>query len=291
MLNRCESIVAPAERTSQAAVQDSELASNRGSLCPSAEIADLPDLLFSDSVWTSADSTAQRAMKAGWRRAQQLEVAGLLAAGFAHEVNNLLMVVGSSVTMVLLEMSHNDPRCELLHAAEAASERAGEVFRQLLGQYRPLKVHQELTNLNACVREAVELLRGALGKHIQLETDCAEGLHPVRADSGQVVQALLNLCLNARDAMSGRGTVFIETANESSGDYVRLRVRDTGPGILPEVLPHIFEPFFTTKEAGKGTGLGLAVVQAFVQDHGGWIECRSPRGAGACFDIYLPWSG
>ncbi len=213
-----------------------------------------------------------------------------MTGGYVHEVNNLLLVVASSVSLLLLEMPNNDPRGALLRAAEGASERACDVFRQLLGQYRPRKVHQELTDVNACVDEAVELLRGALGKGIHLETDCAEGLHLVRADPAQIVQALLNLCLNARDAMSGSGTVFIETANESSRNFVCLRVRDTGPGILPEVLPHIFEPFFTTREAGKGTGLGLAVVQAFVQDHGGWIECRSPRGAGACFDLYLPWS-
>jgi signal transduction histidine kinase len=239
-------------------------------------------------VWTISDITALRTMEEGLARAQQLEAAGVLAGGFAHEVNNLLMIIESNVALVLLDTPRNDPRCQLLRAAETASERACKVFLQLLGQYRPKKFDMKRTDLNACVREAVELLRGALGKDIQLETDCAEALHPVRADSGRLVQILLNLCFNARDAMFGRGTVFIETANETSGDYVRLRVRDTGPGIPPEVLPHIFEPFFTTREAGKGTGLGLTVVQRFVQDHHGWIECRSPRGAGACFDIYLP---
>jgi two-component system cell cycle sensor histidine kinase/response regulator CckA len=242
-------------------------------------------------VWTIADITAHRLMKESSRRLQQLEAAGQVAGGFAHEINNLFLIITSSITLVLQELSHSDARCELLRSAEVASVQASQIFRQLLGQYRPMKSHREIVDLNTCVGEAAELLRGVLGKHIQLQTDFAEGLYPILADPRQIMQVLLNLCLNARDAMSGQGTVSIQTANDQSGKFVCLQVSDTGPGISAEILPHIFEPFFTTKGAGQGTGLGLTVVQGFVQDHGGWIECRSPGGAGASFLVYLPRGG
>ena len=141
------------------------------------------------------------------------------------------------------------------------------------------------------------LLRSTLGSKVHLEIVGAEGLGQAWADAGGVVQVVMNLCLNARDAMPEGGTITVETGTASAeettaaghaGAFIRLRVRDTGPGVAPDALPHLFEPFFTTKDVGKGTGLGLAVAYGVVQEHGGWIECHSVLGQGACFDVYLP---
>jgi CheY-like chemotaxis protein len=156
-------------------------------------------------------------------------------------------------------------------------------------------------DLNACVEETVRLLRRTFDPRITIAVHKAADLWLVQGDTGQVGQVVLNLCLNARDAQPEGGTLTVETANVHlaldsvtdpvegrPGDFVRLRIADTGHGMSPEVQERIFEPFFTTKEPGKGTGLGLAMVFGIVKAHGGWVECRSEVGKGTCFDVYLP---
>jgi two-component system, cell cycle sensor histidine kinase and response regulator CckA len=254
-------------------------------------------LVEGGQVLVLADVTARHLLEARVRHADKLEAVGRLAGGVAHEFNNLLTGVIGNLSLVLQTTGSDDARCGPLRMAEAAAWRAAALTRQLLGFARRSDFHPRVVDLNACVREAATLLRPALGPTIQLTIAAGEGLDHVWADPGGVVQVLMNLCLNARDAMPRGGTVFVETATASpdevarvgrSGGFLRLRVRDTGPGLSPLVESHLFEPFFTTKGVGEGTGLGLAVVYGVVREHGGWIECRNTPGQGACFDVYLP---
>ena len=184
------------------------------------------------------------------------------------------------------------------------SEGPGRSGSLPIGEPVPDAAFPRPLRLNDCIRQAVELLRRTLGPGVEIAANYAGDLGLVEADSGQINQVLMNLCLNARDAMPNGGRLELETLNvtveeaeargspdKRPGDFVRVRVRDGGHGIPPEILPRIFDPFFTTKEVGKGTGLGLSVVFGIVKQHRGWIECRSTVGAGTCFDVYLPRLG
>ncbi len=240
-----------------------------------------------------ADVTPRRALEEQLRQAQKMDAVGRLAGGVAHDFNNLLTGVTGNLTMALEATTPDDPRREFLLAAEQAAWRAAELTQQLLGFSRQTKARMGPVDMNACVRNAVELLRRTLGPGVRIAAIYADDLWPVEADAGQLNQVLMNLCLNARDAMPEGGHLELETANVTvsgaedrerperrPGAFVRLRVRDEGHGIPPEVLPRIFDPFFTTKEVGKGTGLGLAVVFGIVKQHRGWIECSSAPARG-----------
>ena len=253
------------------------------------------------SVHLLADVTPRRALEEQLRQAQKMDAVGRLAGGVAHDFNNLLTGVTGNLTMALEATAPDDPRREFLLAAEQAAWRAAELTQQLLGFSRRTKPRMGPVDVNRCVREAADLLRRTLGPSIRVETQYGHDLWPVEADAGQLNQVLMNLCLNARDAMPGGGRLDLETANvtvdereardgpeKRPGDFVRLRVRDEGHGIPEEIRSRIFEPFFTTKEVGKGTGLGLAVVFGIVKEHRGWIECCNPPDKGACFEVYLP---
>jgi PAS domain S-box-containing protein len=253
------------------------------------------------SVRLLADVTPRKALEEQLRQSQKMEAVGQLASGVAHDFNNLLTGVTGNITLALQATSSDDPRREFLRAAEVAAWRAAELTQQLLGFSRQTKPRMEAVDLNGCVREAVDLLRRTLGPAIEIVVHGADDLGLVEADAAQINQVLMNLCLNARDAMPEGGRLELETCNASADDselcaaagsgsaeFVRLRVRDNGYGILAEIRPRIYEPFFTTKEVGKGTGLGLAVVFGIVKEHRGWVECRSDPGKGACFDVYLP---
>jgi signal transduction histidine kinase len=248
-----------------------------------------------------ADITARKGLEEQLRHAQKMEAVGRLAGGVAHDFNNLLTGVTGNLTLALQKTSAEDSRRELLLAAEGAAWRAAELTQQLLGFSRQTKPLMGPVHVNECIREVVELLRRSLGPAIEIAVNYAADLWQVEADAGQINQILMNLCLNARDAMPHGGLLRIETVNATvddleargnpdkrPGEFVRFRVRDSGQGISAEVLPRIFDPFFTTKEVGKGTGLGLAVVFGIVKQHRGWIECCSVVGEGTCFDVYLP---
>jgi PAS domain S-box-containing protein len=247
------------------------------------------------------DVTEQRAVEAQLRHAQKMEAVGQLAGGIAHDFNNLLTVILGNTSMVLCQLPEDDPHRELLQTAEQAAQRAAELTQRLLGFSRRTVLRTEAVNLNHSVEETVRLLQRTLDPRIQVETKPADGLWTVKADAGQITQVLLNLCLNARDAMPEGGRLTLGTTNVTldeaaaraslesrPGRYVRLSVSDTGCGIAPEIRQRIYEPFFTTKEVGKGTGLGLAMVFAIVQQHQGWVECQSTVDEGTCFHVYLP---
>ena len=253
------------------------------------------------AVHLLAEVTQRRALEEQLRQAQKMDAVGRLAGGVAHDFNNLLTGVTGNLTMALEATPPDDPRREFLQAAEQAAWRAADLTRQLLGFSRRAKPRMGPVDLNDCVREAADLLRRTLGPAIEIAPHCPDGLWLVEADAGQMNQVLMNLCLNARDAMPEGGRLDLETANVSlsaadargrpevrPGEFVRLRVRDEGHGIPEEIQHRIYDPFFTTKEVGKGTGLGLAVVFGIIKQHWGWIECYSTVGEGACFDVYLP---
>jgi two-component system cell cycle sensor histidine kinase/response regulator CckA len=247
------------------------------------------------------DVTSQRALEAQLRQAQKMEAVGQLAGGVAHDFNNLLTVILGNTAMVLSRMAPADPCRELLQAVEKAGSRAASLTRQLLGFSRRATLRAEPVSLAACVQETVHLLRRTIDPRINLDVQISPDLWPVLADPTLIGQALMNLCLNARDAMPQGGRLLLRADNVDLGDdyarlhlegragaFVRLRVEDTGCGIPAEVRPHIFEPFFTTKGLGVGTGLGLAMVFGIVKQHQGWINCYSEIGRGTRFDLFLP---
>jgi PAS domain S-box-containing protein len=249
------------------------------------------------------DITEQRTLEAQLRQAQKMDAVGQMAGGIAHDFNNLLTAVLGNLELAQMELPDVHPARELLTSAIKAGFRAAELTRQLLSFARQTPLRPGLLCLNASVDETVRLLRRTIDPRIILETRPAGELWNVQADASQMGQVLMNLCLNARDAMPKGGTLTLETGNQAldadsvlahadgrPGEFVRLSVEDTGEGMPPEVRDHVFEPFFTTKGPGKGTGLGLAVVFGIVKQHGGWIECETSLGKGTRFDIYLPRS-
>ncbi len=247
------------------------------------------------------DVTEQRSLEAQLRQAQKMEAVGQLAGGVAHDFNNLLTAILGNLSLLSNGGGLDVPSRELLQAAEQAALRAANLTSQLLGFSRRTLLRPEPTSVNTTIDEVLSLLSRTIDPRIALEARKADGLWPVLADTGQLNQVLMNLCLNARDAMPDGGRLVFETENvvlgpeavrlqlgARPGEFVCLRVRDSGAGIPPEVRGRIFEPFFTTTGPGKGTGLGLAMVFGIVQQHQGWIECDSEPGKGTCFTLYLP---
>jgi two-component system, cell cycle sensor histidine kinase and response regulator CckA len=246
-----------------------------------------------------ADVTERKRLEEQLRQAQKMEAIGQLAGGVAHDFNNLLTAILGNVSLMLSGEPGGDR--ELLCETEQAALRAADLTRQLLGFSRQAMLRLEPTDLNASVQEVMAILRRTIDPRIRVEVNGSPSLWPVQADAGQMNQVLMNLGLNARDAMPNGGRLCLETANvvieedcarlhleAHAGEHVRLRVRDTGHGIPPEIRPRIFDPFFTTKGPGRGTGLGLAMVFGIVKQHHGWIECASTVDQGTHFDIYLP---
>jgi PAS domain S-box-containing protein len=253
-----------------------------------------------------ADITEQKRLEERLLQAQKLEAVGRLAGGVAHDFNNLLTAILGNLSLVLGQMPADSPQADMLRVTEKAAWRAADLTRQLLGFSRQTRLWLRPTDLNHCVNDTLDLIRRTLDPRIELLVQMEPDLWPVLADAGQMGQVLMNLCLNARDAMPDGGRLVVSTANVTrteavsgassdevaterhSGEFVRLQVSDNGHGIPVEIQTHIFDPFFTTKEHGRGTGLGLAVVFGIVQQHKGWIECRSIVGKGTTFDLYLP---
>ncbi|HYO93179.1 MAG TPA: ATP-binding protein, partial [Polyangiaceae bacterium] len=247
------------------------------------------------------DVTQQRRLEQQLLQAQKMEAVGQLAGGVAHDFNNLLSVIKSYGELLLEGLPESDRKrddlAEMLHAAE----RAAVLTRQLLAFSRRQVVHPRILELNAIVANIEKMLGRVLGEHISLATALQPDLWRVRADGGQIEQIIVNLGVNARDAMPGGGKLTIETANTTveetypgiqaglaPGDFVLLTVTDTGSGMSVETQSRIFEPFFTTKEVGRGTGLGLSTVYGIVQQAGGHIWVYSELGRGTTFKVYLP---
>lgn len=246
------------------------------------------------------DLTERRRLEAQVRQAQKLEAVGRLAAGVAHEFNNLLSVITGHTDLLRQRHDLDATAQRQLAAIEGAGARAAGLTRRLLTFSRQSQPQPRILQLNDTVRATLAMLRQVLREDIRLELECAENLSPLHTDPGEIEQALFNLIVNARDAMPAGGRLRIGTANASldaaaaqalnlaPGAYVRLTVADSGQGMDAETRQHVFEPFFTTKPAGLGTGLGLAMVFGFVQQNHGAITLASEPGQGATFDLYLP---
>jgi signal transduction histidine kinase len=234
-------------------------------------------------------------------QAQKMESVGRLAAGVAHDFNNLLTVIGGFTELLLARFPAEDPAHGQLEQVLAAAQRAAGLTRQLLAFSRQQVVVPRVLEVNQVVRDLAKMLVRLLGEDVELVTRLAPGVHPICADPGQLEMVLMNLAVNARDAMPEGGRLVLETANVSldeayarshpdaqPGEHVVLTVSDTGCGMSEEVKAHCFEPFFTTKELGKGTGLGLATVYGIVRQCGGHITVDSQPGQGTTFRLYFP---
>jgi len=248
-----------------------------------------------------ADITEEKQMEAQFHQAQKMEAVGQLAGGVAHDFNNLLTIIQGYSSLLLQKLPVEDKNRRFVQEIHRAGERSESLTQQLLVFSRKQVVTPKVLDLNAVAADADKMLRRLIGEDVRLTTTVWPHEIRVRADQGQLEQVLMNLAVNARDAMPQGGVLTIETseleladeyarvhADVPAGFYARLTVTDTGSGMTPEVRAKIFEPFFSTKGPGKGTGLGLAVVHGIVKQSGGQIEVESKPGVGTSFTIYLP---
>ena len=244
------------------------------------------------------DVTQQEKLESQLQQAQKMEAVGQLAGGVAHDFNNLLTVINGFSEMVLATLPADSPHQMSITAIHDAGVRAASLTKQLLAFSRQTVLTPKLLDLNMVVQDTQKMLRRLIGEDIALSNDLEPNLPRVKVDPGQIGQVLINVAVNARDAMPKGGTLRIQTRNFTAvpgdnapsgpGRYVVLSLSDTGCGMSAEVKAHIFEPFFTTKEVGKGTGLGLAMVYGIVQQSGGNIEVESEAGKGTTIRIMLP---
>jgi two-component system cell cycle sensor histidine kinase/response regulator CckA len=252
-------------------------------------------------VGVARDITRERSLEAQLSQAQRMESVGRLAGGVAHDFNNLLTVIMGSAQMLVEALGPDDPARVDVTDILGASGRAAALTRQLLAFSRRQVLEPQVVDLNGVVSGMSTMLRRLIGEDIELKTALDQQLDAVYADPGQLEQVIMNLAVNARDAMPEGGTLIIETANveldegaaerhvdAAPGRYVRLTMTDTGTGMADETKAHLFEPFYTTKERGRGTGLGLATVHGIIRQSGGHIWVYSEPGEGTSFQIHLP---
>lgn len=247
------------------------------------------------------DITERRVLEDQFRQAQKMEAVGRLAGGVAHDFNNLLMVISGYTEVMLSTLDPRDPLYDKGRAIQQAADRATTLTRQLLAFSRKQLLELKVVDVNAIVKDMERLLRPLIGEDVELSTSLAPEAVHTRADAGQLEQVLMNLVVNAKDAMVSGGKLTIQTqriiVDENHrrgqtfirpGNYVVLSVSDTGMGMDKETQSRIFEPFFTTKEKGKGTGLGLSTVYGIVKQSGGYVMVQSEKGNGTTLNIYLP---
>ena len=253
---------------------------------------------------TSSDVTGRKDLEDQVRQSQKMEAIGRLTGGIAHDFNNILAIILGNGRMLLDEMAKTDPRRADVTAILEAGDRAASLTRQLLMFSRRQVVRSTPLDLNGVVRGLDKMLRPVIGEDIELSVNLADNIGIVIADTGEIEQVIMNLVVNARDAMPNGGQLTIETAKVEldaeyasvrtgvvPGEYVKLSVTDTGCGIDDEAKRRIFEPFFTTKEQGKGTGLGLSTCYGIVQRCRGHITFHSELNHGTAFNVYLPRAG
>jgi len=247
------------------------------------------------------DITGRKQLEEQFRQAQKMEAVGRLAGGVAHDFNNLLFVINGRAEMLLNRLAQDDPSRSSIELIRRTGVRAANLTRQLLAFSRRQVLQPQVLDLNAVITDMQKMLRRLIREDISLTTVLSPALRPTEADPGQIEQVLLNLVVNACDAMPEGGRLTIETANAelgeaycrvvggiSPGPYVMMSVTDTGCGMDENVKAHLFEPFFTTKEQGKGTGLGLGTVYGIIRQSGGSLEVLSSPGQGVTFKVYLP---
>ncbi len=249
----------------------------------------------------AADVTARVRAEAAVRQAQKMEAVGQLTGGVAHDFNNLLQIISANLDLAAADARENPKTAERLQNAISAVERGSRLTAQLLAFARRQALDPRSTNLGRLINDMTDLLRRTLGERVEIESIVSGGLWNTLIDPSQVENAILNLAINARDAMPDGGKLTIEVANAylddsyaaqhaevTAGQYVMLGVSDTGTGMPPEVVARVFDPFFTTKPEGKGTGLGLSQVYGFVKQSGGHVKIYSEPGQGTTVKIYLP---
>lgn len=245
----------------------------------------------------------QKKLKEQFYQAQKMEAIGKLAGGVAHDFNNLLTVINGYSDILLLKLEKNNPLYHYVEQIGGAGKRAASLTDQLLAFSRKQVIKPQIISMNTVVYDSEKMLQRLIGENIHFQTILDPNLYPVKADPGQIEQVVMNLAVNARDAMSHGGTLTIQTANAviteddirthpelELGHYAHLSVRDNGIGIDRETQTQIFDPFFTTKAKGEGTGLGLSTVFGIVKQNNGFITVRSSPGKGSVFNIYFPRS-
>jgi two-component system cell cycle sensor histidine kinase/response regulator CckA len=247
------------------------------------------------------DISEKKRLEAQLQYIERMEAIGTLAGGIAHDFNNLMMGMLGNISLILYDLGSESPHYEKLKNIEKLIQSGSKLTSQLLGYARKGKYEVRPINLNQIVKESSETF-GRTRKEIVIYRELAEDLSSVMADAAQIQQVLMNLFINAADAMPGGGDLFLKTMNVThddigdkpykpkSGDYILLKVKDTGTGMDQKIMDRIFEPFFTTKELGRGSGLGLASVYGIIKGHGGYIDVESKKGQGVIFNIYLPAS-
>ena len=247
------------------------------------------------------DVTGQRAAEAQFRQAQKMDAVGQLTGGVAHDFNNILTVITGTIGILQDAVADRPELVSIARLIDDAADRGAQLTRHLLAFARKQPLQPRETDVNALVVEAAKLLRPTLGEQIEISSKLADDTWPAMVDPSQLTTAVINLALNARDAMSVGGKLTLETRNVyldeayagmhsevAVGNYVMIAVSDTGAGIAPENLEKVFDPFYTTKEVGKGTGLGLSMVFGFVKQSGGHLKIYSEVGHGTSVKIYLP---
>jgi PAS domain S-box-containing protein len=246
------------------------------------------------------DITAKRAAEEQLIQAQKMESVGQLTGGIAHDFNNMLTVITGTIEILADGVKHDPALASIVRMIDDAADRASQLTANLLAFARKQPLRPRETDVNALVEEVVQLLSPTLGRQIEIETALSDQAWPALIDRGQLSSALVNLAINARDAMPGGGRLLFRTANFTRdahdaevvglgpGDYVTIEVIDSGAGVPPAIRGRIFEPFFSTKQFGAGTGLGLSMVFGFAKQSGGGIVVDGEEGKGACFRIYLP---
>ncbi len=246
------------------------------------------------------DVTEERLITEQMARIQQMETLGTLAGGIAHDFNNLLTTILGNVHLARIGLADHSPLTPLLDDARVAGERGAELVRRLLDYSRPAVEHSERISLAALIEETLNLARPGLTPQVEVSVHAPDPALAVLGNFGSLQQVLLNLLINARDAVPGGGTITVTCTavgpldvplapgHTAPNGYLSLSVRDTGTGITPEALPRIFDPFFTTKDVGKGTGLGLSTSVSIVRAHGGLLDVQTELGQGSTFRILLP---